>query len=41
MYEGESIIIIRNAVACVSVGSTVIFACIARRDFFLITTVQV
>jgi hypothetical protein len=39
-YEGESIII-RNAVVFVSVGSTVIFACIARHDFLLITTVQV
>ena len=26
---------------CVSVGSTVVFACIARRGFLLITTVQV
>ena len=26
---------------CVSVGSTVVFACLARRGFLLITTVQV
>ena len=39
-YEGESIII-RNAVAFVSVGSTVVYACIARRGFLLITAAQV
>ena len=36
-YKGESVIIR----VCVSVGSTVVFACIAKRRFLLITSVQV